>query len=174
MIGPTIKGKDLQDSPSWREVNRALQRFGYQQDALIEILHIAQESFGYLPQPVMEHIAHQLKLPSSWVYGVASFYHFFSFSEAPEHTCVVCTGTACYVEGAHEIIDLLEKAIGIKIGETSADGRFSLVDFRCPGSCGLAPILVLDGEMIGRATPASVLDRVKALLSEERKEEAAG
>ena len=174
MIGPTVKGNDLKDGPSWREVNRALQRFGYQQDALIEILHIAQEAFGYLPQPVMEHIARQLKLPSSWVFGVASFYHFFSFDEAPEHSCVVCTGTACYVEGAQEIIDLLEKEIGIKLGETAADGRFALVDFRCPGSCGLAPILVLDGEMIGRATPESVLARVKALLAEERKEEPAG
>lgn len=174
MIGSTVKGNDRKDSPSWREVNRALQRFGYQQDALIEILHIAQEAFGYLPQPVMEHIARQLKLPSSWVYGVASFYHFFSFNEAPAHSCVVCTGTACYVEGAREIIDLLEKEIGIKIGEKSADGRFALVDFRCPGACGLAPILVLNGEMIGRATPESILARVKALLAEDSKEEPAG
>ena len=174
MIGTTVKGNEFQDSPSWHEVNRALQRFGYQQDALIEILHIAQEAFGYLPQPVMEHIARQLKLPSSWVYGVASFYHFFSFTAAPAHACIVCTGTACYVEGARDIIDLLETEIGIKIGETTADGRFSLVDFRCPGSCGLAPILVLDGEMIGRETPQSVLAKVKALLAEDKKEAPAG
>ena len=162
-----VADNDLIDAPHWDEVNRALKRFGYQQDALIEILHIAQEAFGYLPQPVMVHIARQLKLPLSWVYGVASFYHFFSFEHAPEHSCVVCTGTACYVEGAQAIIDLLEKEIGVKVGETTADGRFNLVDFRCPGSCGLAPILVLDGEMVGRETPESVLAKVKALLTKE-------
>ena len=170
---PTVDNRDLIDGPYWHEVNRALKRFGYQQDALIELLHIAQEAFGYLSQPVLEHIARQLKLPLSWVYGVASFYHFFSFKEAPEHSCVVCTGTACYVEGSQEIIDLLEKEIGIKVGQTTSDGRFNLVDFRCPGSCGLAPILVLDGKMIGRETPESVLVKVKALLAMDMKEETA-
>lgn len=155
----------LEDTPPWQDVDRALKRFGYRQDALIEVLHIAQEAFGHLSPPVLTHIARQLKLPLSWVYGVASFYHFFSFQEAPQHTCVVCTGTACYVEGAQEIINLLEKEIGIKVGETTADGRFNLIDFRCPGSCGLAPILVLDGEMLGRETPASALAKVKALLA---------
>ncbi len=169
----TDASNDLMDDPHWDKVNRALKRFGYQQDALIEILHIAQEAFGYLSQPVMVHIARQLKLPLSWVYGVASFYHFFSFKEAPEHSCVVCTGTACYVEGAQEIIDLLEKEIGIEVGQTTADGRFNLVDFRCPGSCGLAPILVLDGEMVGRETPESVLAKVKTLLAQDVKEETA-
>ena len=163
---------DLQEGPHWLEVNRALKRFGYQQDALIEVLHIAQEAFGYLPEPVMEHIARQLKLPSSWVFGVASFYHFFSFEQAPAHTCVVCTGTACYVEGAQEIINLLEQTLGIQVGEKTADGRFSLVDFRCPGSCGLAPILVLDGEMMGRETPESVLAKVQTLLATDKMEAA--
>ena len=130
------------------------------------MLHIAQETFGHLPPPVLTHIAQQLKLPLSWVYGVASFYHFFSFQEAPLHTCVVCTGTACYVEGATKIIKLLEEELGIKVGETTADGRFNLVDFRCPGSCGLAPVLVLDGEMMGRETPQSVLAKVQQLLAD--------
>lgn len=170
---PTAANNDVIDDPHWDEVNRALKRFGYQQDALIEILHIAQEAFGYLPQSVMVHIARQLKLPLSWVYGVASFYHFFSFEKASEHSCVVCTGTACYVEGAQAIIDLLEKEIGVKVGQTTADGRFNLVDFRCPGSCGLAPILVLDGEMVGRETPESVLAKVKSLLAQDAKEETA-
>lgn len=175
---PTVANKDQltplhSEDANLKEVNRALKRFGYQQDSLIEVLHIAQESFGYLSEPVMDHIARQLKLPLSWVYGVASFYHFFSFAEAAKHTCVVCTGTACYVEGAQAIINLLEQEIGIKVGETTADGRFNLVNFRCPGSCGLAPILVLDGEMMGRQTPENVLDQVRALLAADRKEEMA-
>ncbi|MFZ0546852.1 MAG: NAD(P)H-dependent oxidoreductase subunit E [Candidatus Promineifilaceae bacterium] len=162
-----------EESPAWQDVNRALKRFGYRQDALIEILHIAQEGFGYLSPPVLTHISRQLKLPLSWVYGVASFYHFFSFQKAPQHSCVVCTGTACYVEGAQEIISLLEEELGIKVGETTADGRFRLIDFRCPGSCGLAPIMVLDGEMLGRETPASALEKVRALLTVDAKEETA-
>ena len=165
MKGPLVDQGQVADAAQWHELDRALKRFGYQQDALIEILHMAQETFGYLSPPVLEHIAQHLKLPLSWVYGVASFYHFFSFQEAPKHTCVVCTGTACYVEGAQQIVDLIEKEIGIKVGETTADGRFNLVDFRCPGSCGLAPIVVLDGEMLGRETAASVLTRVKTLLA---------
>ncbi len=168
-----IKDGNFTNGSQWEEVNQALKRFGYQQDALIEILHIAQEAFGYLPRPVLEHIARQLKLPLSWVYGVASFYHFFSFKEAPAHSCVVCTGTACYVEGAQKIIDLLEEKIGIKVGQTTADGRFNLVNFRCPGSCGLAPVLVLDGELVGRATPESMLKKVNALLTNDIKEESA-
>ncbi len=164
-----VKGP-LSATANWPEVDRALKRFGYQQDALIEVLHIAQQDLGYLSPAVLEHIARQLKLPGSWVYGVASFYHFFSFQEAAEHVCVVCTGTACYVEGAQRIIELLEREYGIRAGETTADGRFNLVGFRCPGSCGLAPVLVLDGVMLGRESPQSVLSKVRAALAENGKE----
>jgi len=164
---------DPSDSLHWQTLDRALKRFGYQQDALIEVLHIAQGAFGHLASPVLTHIAQQLKLPLSWVYGVASFYNFFSFAEAPEHTCVVCTGTACHVEGADKIIKLLEQEMGIEVNSTTADGRFGLVDFRCPGSCGLAPIIVLDGEMLGFQTPASVLEKVRHCLAEGAKEETA-
>lgn len=161
------------DSPHWQTLNRALKRFGYQQDALIEVLHIAQSAFGHLPAAVLTHIAQQLKLPLSWVYGVASFYNFFSFEEAPEHTCVVCTGTACHVEGADKIISLLEQEMGLEVNNMTPDGRFGLVDFRCPGSCGLAPIIVLDGEMLGFQTPASVLEKVRHCLAEGEKEDTA-
>ena len=170
MKSPQVEKDHFINGAHWQDVDRALKRFGYQQDALIEVLHIAQETFGYLPPPVLKHIAKQLKLPESWVYGVASFYHFFSFQKEPKYTCVVCTGTACYVEGAQEIIKLLETEMGIKVGETTADGRFQLVDFRCPGSCGLAPILVLNGEMIGRETPQTVMEKVKILLGDDTKE----
>ena len=124
----------LADTPLWHGLNRALKRFGYQQDALIEVLHIAQETFGYLSPPVLEHIARELKLPLSWVYGVASFYHFFSLQEAPEHTCVVCTGTACHVEGANEIVALLEIVnhlgnLAFLPRDATADGFFDPVDF---------------------------------------------
>lgn len=157
------------NTAEWQTVNSALKRFGNQQDALIELLHIAQQAFGYLPKQILIHIARQLKLPLSWVFGVASFYHFFSFTEAPRHTCIICTGTACYVEGAKTIIQAVEDELDIKLGEMSDDGQFNLVDFRCPGSCGLAPIIVLDGEMLGRETPDSILEKIKHIRAADHK-----
>lgn len=156
------------EDPRMDEVARAVKRFGYQQDALIEVLHIAQHAFGYLDETLLTYIARQMKLPLGWVYGVASFYHFFSFEPPAEHNCVVCTGTACYVEGAQKILDLLEKEFGVKPGQVSADGRLSVTDFRCPGSCGQAPILVIDGELLGRETPESTIARIKQLLANDK------
>ncbi|MEZ4642553.1 MAG: NAD(P)H-dependent oxidoreductase subunit E [Chloroflexota bacterium] len=153
-----------EDDPRLDEVSRAVKRFGYQQDALIEVLHIAQHAFGYLDEKLLTYIAQQMKLPLGWVYGVASFYNFFSFQPPAAHNCVVCTGTACYVEGAQEILQALEAEFGVKPGQTTPDGRFSVTDFRCPGSCGLAPVLVVDGELLGRETAASVIARIRALL----------
>ncbi len=156
-----------EDDPRLDEVSRAVKRFGYQQDALIEVLHIAQHAFGYLDEKLLTYIARQMKLPLGWVYGVASFYNFFSFKPPAAHNCVVCTGTACYVEGAQEILQALEAEFGVKPGQTTADGRFSVTDFRCPGSCGLAPVLVVDGELLGRETAASVIARIHAQLAGE-------
>lgn len=157
----------LGEDPRLQTVVRALKRFGYQQDALIEVLHIAQGAFGYLDEEILTYIARQLKLPLSWVYGVASFYHYFSFAPPAEHNCVVCTGTACFVEGADKIIELLQREFGIKPGEMTADGKLSLADFRCPGSCGLAPVLVVDGKLLGRESPESALERIRALVDGE-------
>jgi bidirectional [NiFe] hydrogenase diaphorase subunit len=98
------------------------------------------------------------------VYGVATFYHFFSLDPQGEHTCIVCMGTACYVKGAGAIIQQLEEEFGIKAGETTADGKFSLLTARCLGSCGLAPVLILDGRVLGRETPESMVRKVRALV----------
>lgn len=162
-----------EDDPRLEQVARALKRFGYQQDALIEVLHIAQHAFGYLDQSLLTYIARQMKLPLGWVYGVASFYNFFSFQPPAEHQCVVCTGTACYVEGVREILRRLEETFGVRPGQKTADGRLSVVDFRCPGSCGLAPVLVIDGELIGRATADATIARLRALLAQPPEEESA-
>jgi bidirectional [NiFe] hydrogenase diaphorase subunit len=146
-------------------IDRALKRFQYQQDALIEVLHTAQEAFGYLDEGLLIYVARQLRLPPSWVYGVATFYHFFSLQPQGEHSCIVCMGTACYVKRAAEIVALLQQEFGIKAGETTPDGKFSLSEARCLGSCGLAPVLVVDGEVLGRETPEAILKRVKTLLN---------
>jgi bidirectional [NiFe] hydrogenase diaphorase subunit len=150
--------------PRFKLVDRALKRLQYQQDALIEVLHTAQEAFGYLSEDMLIYTARQLKLPLSWVYGVATFYHFFSLKPLGEHSCIVCLGTACYVKQAAEIIAKLQAEYGIEPGQTTPDGKLSVSAARCLGSCGLAPVLVLDGEVIGRETPGTTLERVRAMV----------
>ena len=142
-------------------IDRTLKRYQYQQDALIEVLHTAQEAFGFLEDDLMIYVAHQLKLPLSWVYGVATFYHFFSLKPQGEHNCIVCMGTACYVKRAAEIVAALQQVYGIEPGQTTPDGKLSVATARCLGSCGLAPVLVVDGEVLGRETPESLLETIR-------------
>jgi bidirectional [NiFe] hydrogenase diaphorase subunit len=141
-----------------------MKRNQYSQDALIEILHKAQEAFGYLEEDVLLYIARGLKLPLSRVYGVATFYHLFSLKPSGEHTCVICLGTACYVKGANTLLEALNKEISLQPGQTSPDDRVSLVTARCIGACGLAPAAVFDGTVCGKQTPESVLENVKNWL----------
>ncbi|MCB2217835.1 bidirectional hydrogenase complex protein HoxE [Desulfofustis glycolicus] len=151
--------------PRYKQVDRTLKRFRYRQDALIEVLHTAQESFGFLSDELMIYIARELKLPQSWVYGVATFYHFFSLKPQGEHTCVVCMGTACYVKRSAEIVARIQGEYSIKPGETTADGKLSLATARCLGSCGLAPVLVVDNEVLGKETPESTLQKIREVVA---------
>ena len=138
-----------------------MKRHQYQPDALIEVLHTAQELFGYLEPDLLLYIAHSLRLPPSRVYGVATFYHFFSLEPKGAHTCVICMGTACYVKGAAGILTALEHETGLRAGSTAADGSLSLLTARCLGACGIAPSVVLDGAVAGHQTSEAVLERVK-------------
>jgi bidirectional [NiFe] hydrogenase diaphorase subunit len=147
----------------YKTLDITLKRNHYQPDALIEVLHRAQEAFGYLDQEVLLYIARQLKLPLSRVYGVASFYHLFSLKPSGAHSCVVCLGTACYVKGANQIIELLQNKLGIKVGETTDDSQVSLLAARCLGACGIAPVVVFDGIVKGKLTPAASLENLQAL-----------
>ncbi|MBL9137979.1 MAG: bidirectional hydrogenase complex protein HoxE [Verrucomicrobiales bacterium] len=140
-------------------------RHGCRQDALIEILHKAQELFGFLDEGLLLFIARTLKLPPSRVFGVATFYHHFTLTPQGEHTCVVCMGTACYVKGADRLLATVEKASGIKAGETTSDAKLSLLTARCIGACGIAPAVVYDGEVTPRQTPQAVTERIKAWLN---------
>lgn len=139
-----------------------MKRNHYRQDALIEILHKAQESFGYLEPEVLEYIARGLKLPLSRVYGVATFYHLFSLKPSGAHNCVVCMGTACYVKGSDRILTALEKELGIHVGKTTPDGQISLMTARCLGACGIAPAVVFDGTVAGKQEPQTVLTKIEA------------
>jgi bidirectional [NiFe] hydrogenase diaphorase subunit len=156
---------NLIDDPRFKLIDRTLKRYQFQQDALIEVLHTAQEAFGYLDKELLVYVAHQLKLPLSWVYGVATFYHFFSLEPLGDHSCNVCLGTACYVKGAAEIVALLQEEFGIEPGQTTEDGSFSVATARCVGSCGLAPVVVLDGEVMGKVEPEAIVAKVKERLA---------
>jgi bidirectional [NiFe] hydrogenase diaphorase subunit len=136
------------------------------QDALIEILHKAQSSFGYLEEDVLKYIAHKLKLPLSQVYGVATFYHLFSLKPSGAHNCVVCLGTACYVKGSSALLEKLAEEMNLHPGETSSDGKISLMTARCIGACGLAPAAVFDGKVCGKQTTDTVIEQVKVWLDE--------
>jgi bidirectional [NiFe] hydrogenase diaphorase subunit len=141
-----------------------IKRHQYQQDALIEILHKAQELFGYLEDGLLLYVAHSLKLPPSRVYGVATFYHLFSLAPQGVHACTICTGTACYVKGAAKILTAVEEYAKVRAGETTSDKQLSLLTARCLGACGIAPAVVFDGTVCGHQTPELVCDRLKSLL----------
>jgi bidirectional [NiFe] hydrogenase diaphorase subunit len=163
--GPRPGPKAAEDHPSgdnrFKMLDANMKRHRFAQEALIEVLHTAQELFGYLQPDILYYIAHHLKLPPSRVYGVATFYHFFTFAPKGEHTCVVCTGTACYVKGADRVLAAIEDSLGAVAGKTTADGRISLSTARCLGACGLAPVVVYDGEVAGNQGPERALDRLK-------------
>lgn len=162
---PPAKVAEVRTDPRYKLVDRTLKRFHYQQDALIEVLHTAQEAFGFLDDDLMIYIARALKLPQSWVYGVATFYHFFSLEPQGEHTCVVCMGTACYVKRAAEIIATVQDEFGIAPGETTADGKLSLATARCLGSCGLAPVMVIDDQVLGKETPDTAITQLREVIA---------
>jgi bidirectional [NiFe] hydrogenase diaphorase subunit len=147
-----------------RILEATIKRHQHRQDALIEILHAAQQLFGYLEPGLLGIVAHQLKLPPSRVYGVATFYHFFTLKPHGEHTCVVCTGTACYVKGADALIAAVERAAQVQAGETTANGKLSLLTARCLGACGIAPAVVLDETVRGHETPEHLLAQLKGWL----------
>lgn len=138
-----------------------IKKFQHRQDALIEVLHKAQELFGYLEDDVLRFVAAQLKLPSSRVYGVATFYHFFTLKPQGAHTCVICMGTACYVKGANRVLAAVEAHTRIKAGGTTADGQLSLLTARCIGACGIAPTVVYDGTITPRQTPDTALEQIR-------------
>ncbi|HOJ47497.1 MAG TPA: NADH-quinone oxidoreductase subunit NuoE [Bacillota bacterium] len=123
---------------------------------LMPIMQKAQELFGYLSMETMTLIADSLEIPVSEVYGVATFYAQFSLYPKGDNVVSVCTGTACYVKGAQAILDEVAKQLGIEPGQTTPDGKFSIADTRCLGCCGLAPVLVVNGDVYGRLVPADV------------------
>jgi bidirectional [NiFe] hydrogenase diaphorase subunit len=155
---PAAAAKDNRE----RMLERAMARHHYSGDALIEVLHTAQELFGFLSPDLLKTIARKLKLPASRVLGVATFYHFFSLAPKGEHSMIVCLGTACYVAGSLGLLNVLEHRCA-KAGSTSPDGKVSVAGARCIGACGIAPAVIYDGRIMGRVSQEQLhkeLDRI--------------
>ncbi|RLA63812.1 MAG: NAD(P)H-dependent oxidoreductase subunit E [Epsilonproteobacteria bacterium] len=145
------------DDKRWKILNATMKRNGYEGHALIETLHTAQDSFGYLDGDVLAFVAKYLNVSKSKVYGVATFYHYFNLKPPGKHTCVICTGTACYIKGADQLIHDIEDKYKINLGGTTLDGELSVMETRCIGACSLAPAVVLDGEIIGNVEENDLL-----------------
>lgn len=131
---------------------------------LIRVLHKAQGIFGYLPAEVQKFVGKKMDLSTAKVFGVVSFYSYFTMTPKGEHSISVCMGTACYVRGAEKIQTEFCKQLGLKVGETSEDGKYSLDALRCVGACGLAPVVLIGEKVYGRVT----VDEVKKILLEHK------
>ena len=132
--------------------------------ALIQVLHEAQDVYGYLPLEVQLKISEGLNIPLAEVYGVVSFYTQFTTNPKGKYRVSVCMGTACYVKGSRKVLDKLEEVLGIKAGHTTPDGLFTLNATRCLGACGLAPVMMINEDVYGRLTP----DEIPGIIAKYR------
>jgi len=158
---PLLKNDAVIADPRMKLIAAKIKKENFRPDSLIEILHTAQSAYGYLPKNVLTYITKALRLPPSRVFSTVTFYHFFSLKSQGEHTCLVCTGTACYVKGAQRLLDEIEKGIGLKPGQVSADNKLGIQVARCIGACGLAPAVVIDEEVQGKIKPEEITAKIK-------------
>ena len=150
------------DQEKYDELKRFIDALPTKQGELIRVLNRAQGIFGYLPREVQVFVAKELGVPVSKVYGVVSFYSYFTMKPKGKYEISVCMGTACYVRGAESVLEELRKKLSIEPGETTPDGKFSLRSLRCVGACGLAPVMLVGDKVYGRVTP----DMVDSILEE--------
>lgn len=139
-----------QDNVLYDKLKKVIEEHKDIPNPLIEILRNAQEIFGYLPLEVQQFIAQEMNIPASKIYGVVTFYNFFSMRPRGKYTVNICMGTACYVKGAPRLIQMIEEELGAKLGETTSDGRFTISAVRCVGACSLAPVFVIGEDTFGR------------------------
>jgi len=156
MTKPVAPASRCLDEEAMGKISAVVEKYKGQDGCLIQVLHEAQDICGYLPLEVQKFIAKKLDLTLSTVSGVISFYSFFSTAPAAEHSIKVCMGTACYVRGGERIVEAIEKELGIKVGETTPDNKFSIQITRCLGACGLAPVIMIDEDVHQRVAPADV------------------
>lgn len=145
-------------------VRKVIETYKDKQGCLIAVLHLSQEIYGYLPEEVQRLVAEELGFSPSYVSSVVSFYSFFSTTPRAQHEIKICLGTACYVKGGKLIVEKLEELLGVSVGETTPDGRFSILIARCLGACGLAPVIMIDNTVYQKCEPSgmqAILDGYK-------------
>jgi len=145
-------------------LEKVLKEHNYQESALLEILHSAQEIYGYLDKDLLMDISGSLNIPPSHVYGVTTFYSFFKLKKPGQHIVTGCLGTACYVREVEQILEAVEYEFNLKRGGSTSDGKLSLLITRCIGACAMAPNIVVDDEVIGKATKEIVIEKIKNVL----------
>jgi NADH:ubiquinone oxidoreductase 24 kD subunit len=142
--GSAVANAAAENAKAYEQISNVIDQYRGCEGSLIQVLHRAQEIYGYLPLELQEFIAREMDLPLAKISGVVSFYSFFSTEPRGEHTIRVCLGTACYVRGGKKIVDQLQSQLGVDVGGTTADGKFSFEVARCIGACGLAPAMLID------------------------------
>jgi len=142
------------------ELKDICKSFNNEKGELINVLHKAQSLLGYLPAEVQEVIARELAVSVAHVYGVVTFYSFFTMTPKGKHPISICLGTACYVRGSEKVLEEFKRQLKIQVGETTPDGKFSLSCLRCVGACGLAPVVMVGEKVYGRVSPEGVQDIV--------------
>jgi len=157
------------DNIGFKELEKYISSFEDKKGSLIIILHKAQEIFGYIPEEVQEFVAEKINMPIAKVYGVVSFYNFFSMKPKGKYQISVCTGTACYVRGADKVLEAIKKELNIEVGEVTKDGVFSLDCLRCVGACGLAPVVIIGKEVHGKVKPDEIKKILVSYLAKEKK-----
>jgi bidirectional [NiFe] hydrogenase diaphorase subunit len=141
----------------YKRIAAAISKHQRRPDALIEVLHKVQDAFGYIPLDAMRFVSREMRVPPSRVYGVATFYHFFSLKPKGAHNCVICTGTACHVRGAQNLVNEIDRQLHLKPGQTTPDGKLGIQAARCIGCCGLAPAVVLDDQVLAKVEPGALI-----------------
>jgi NADH:ubiquinone oxidoreductase subunit E len=146
----------------WERVDQVIDKYRERHGVLIPVLKEVQDICGYLPKKVQQRIALGLQLPSSQVYGVVSFYAFFTTVPRGKHVIRVCLGTACYVRGSKQILENLQRELHVEVGGITQDRRFSLEAVRCLGACGLAPAMVIGNDTYGMLSPGKAIEIVNS------------
>jgi len=157
--GP-CKCKKEKDEEKYARLSQFIEEYKDREGSLIQILHIAQGIFGYLPLELQKFISQKLNIPLSEVSGVVTFHSFFSTKPRGENTIRVCLGTACYVRGGKKIVDKLKEILDIGIGDTTTDGKFTLEVMRCIGACGLAPAITINDKVFKQVNP----DKLQSII----------
>lgn len=154
--------KNISEQEKYNRIAEVIEEYRDKEGSLIQILHLAQGIYGCLPHELQQFIAERLEIPLSKVSGVVSFYSFFTTEPRGENIIRVCLGTACYVRGGKQIVDKLQEILGIEVGGTSKDRKFSLEVMRCIGACGLAPAMTINDKVYKQVNP----DKLRSILDQ--------